>query len=841
MKKNLTKAGPSSNKPYTMNRPRINALLEEAVQSSLVTISAPTGFGKTQAVASFLESTTQPAVWHQFTLLDNLPTRFWESLMQTVSLHYPKLAEKLKTLGFPASLYDFHRVLQTLNESLSENSSPILFIFDDFHIIDESSVIKFFEYLLAAKLENISFIFITRNPEINFAFEKPFTITLENLRFTKEEIHQFFAEKGIQLNNDEFENIYSQTAGWPLAINLVSLQVANGYTDVHSCLLYSRSLIFSLIENEIFSSYSREERLFFILTSMLNSFPKDLLMSVGANIKKDIPVLLQNNIFVSYDVHAQTYYFHQIFLDFLREKEHLVNDTQKKDILLKAGDWSKQNGFFIDAIYYYDIIGNKNRIADVIQSFGGIRLPRTDAQMLINYIETFSEEFMKMHIMCSIVYAMLLYNNLEFEKAKSQIKLVQKQLDTKEDTLENQKLRGEALVGEGLIALGTGSLDYIKIFQQASILLPNGSSHWKEKLRLLEYNNALNISNSGKDELDKTAESLLVGMPHISKILHNAGYGLEQLAVAEKHFLRGNFKAAQIHAYNALYMADEKNQIDIANNSLFLLLRISVLTGAVKDTETLLARLEKKAKNTDIRSQKGIDIALSWFYSEMGDARKTFAWNNYDENDNSPPTSIEKDYLLQIRCLIEDEDYAKALALTTKTERIFKKKNAVIPLIYLMLYRTIILYSVEDKKQSADSLLTAYKLSVENKIITPFIEFGHKARPALNHFRENLPENIPAEWLNTIYAKATTYAKRRLHIVSHFNKLENPTLPEHNLTTREIELLRNMSQGLTRNEIAESMYVSPHTVKSMLKNVYNKIGALNSADAVRIASDMQVV
>jgi LuxR family maltose regulon positive regulatory protein len=53
-----------------------------------------------------------------------------------------------------------------------------------------------------------------------------------------------------------------------------------------------------------------------------------------------------------------------------------------------------------------------------------------------------------------------------------------------------------------------------------------------------------------------------------------------------------------------------------------------------------------------------------------------------------------------------------------------------------------------------------------------------------------------------------------------------------------LNVLTGLSQGLTREEIAGASGISLNTVKSVIRSVYNKLGALNRADAVRIAANL---
>jgi two-component system NarL family response regulator len=55
------------------------------------------------------------------------------------------------------------------------------------------------------------------------------------------------------------------------------------------------------------------------------------------------------------------------------------------------------------------------------------------------------------------------------------------------------------------------------------------------------------------------------------------------------------------------------------------------------------------------------------------------------------------------------------------------------------------------------------------------------------------------------------------------------------LSTREKEILRGMDKGLTYREIAKMLLISPHTVRTHIRNIYEKIQVKSKGEALRKA------
>ncbi|MBN1628600.1 MAG: response regulator transcription factor [Thermoleophilia bacterium] len=65
---------------------------------------------------------------------------------------------------------------------------------------------------------------------------------------------------------------------------------------------------------------------------------------------------------------------------------------------------------------------------------------------------------------------------------------------------------------------------------------------------------------------------------------------------------------------------------------------------------------------------------------------------------------------------------------------------------------------------------------------------------------------------------------------------ERPVRPEDDLTPRELEVLRALGRGATNHEIAEELFISPHTVKIHVRRILTKMEFRNRQQAAAYAA-----
>ena len=64
---------------------------------------------------------------------------------------------------------------------------------------------------------------------------------------------------------------------------------------------------------------------------------------------------------------------------------------------------------------------------------------------------------------------------------------------------------------------------------------------------------------------------------------------------------------------------------------------------------------------------------------------------------------------------------------------------------------------------------------------------------------------------------------------------------EISLTTREIEVLEQLSKGLKYNAIAENLFLSPGTIRKHVENIYTKLQVHNKLEAIQKAKNNKLI
>jgi LuxR family maltose regulon positive regulatory protein len=321
-------------------------------------------------------------------------------------------------------------------------------------------------------------------------------------------------------------------------------------------------------------------------------------------------------------------------------------------------------------------------------------------------------------------------------------------------------------------------------------------------------------------------------------------YGMDDLAWAELAFFRNDHDRAEQMAYQALFKAQEKNHYEVIGRAIFYLIRINIAGGDIEKIEELLKRTEALVANKSY-SNRNIyyDIQTGWFYSQIGQSGRMASWIKNDVGEGNLEVIVSgMEILLRARYHYARGDYATALRIVKSEAGRHNLGGFLLGRIGQLLLGALCFHGMEDLAAALQALEEAYTLAWPNGFDMPFIERGKTIQPLLAAALKSRSCSIPREWLVRILRGSSAYAKKLYIVAEKFrDRQHEDAAPPVFLPRRELKILIGLSRGLTRQEMAEDGKSSINTVKSVIKSLYDKLGAVNSADAVRIATSMGIL
>lgn len=97
------------------------------------------------------------------------------------------------------------------------------------------------------------------------------------------------------------------------------------------------------------------------------------------------------------------------------------------------------------------------------------------------------------------------------------------------------------------------------------------------------------------------------------------------------------------------------------------------------------------------------------------------------------------------------------------------------------------------------------------------------------------------ETLNGGAAMTPSIALKTLKLLREPIIFENVNKEEYNLTSRETEVLEQLSKGLKYNAIAENLFLSAGTIRKHVENIYTKLQVHNKLEAIQKAKSNKLI
>ena len=856
-----------------ISRDNLLIYLNENINRSLTLVSAGAGFGKSTLISSWLDSIIFRNCWFSIDEQDNDIRNFLSYFIASIQTIIPNFGQNIYRNIFSPNINSIDNLTNNLINDLYVLNKYTLLVLDDFQHIKNKDITNLISNILKHHIKNFHLVIISRTEpplplhKLN-ADNKIKHINSSHLKLNNHEIKEFlqnnfnYDEQIISLFNNKFE-------GWITGIRLLKIHLS--YTN------YDKNKLKNIIQDsKISKTYFIEELIkqldnktlkFLLQTSVFQKFNAELTDYVLSqegdilNSKNEINQILNKNLFlINLDNTNVWFRYHHLFQETLQnEFEKKYNKKETTELHKKAVEWYIKNKLFEEAFYHITQINNVEIIADFI---------RNNMYMPLNINKWFVLEKWLKHIPDNIinkcpvlltaemwvmqhkgVYWIIpeLINNVEkiknnnielYNSIKHQLVFFNAVINfwsgNIEKSIEQFSFVRKKIASDNLGAIGLSSIYYAV----ASQMLGNGDSVYKDIQVEINRNNlpvdykiillaSLVYMRLLNGDL-YTAERITKRIARLSTETNNNFY------IVWQEFFMGYINFQQNKTKKAL--SNYKKVLDLV-----YLLNTHAPIDAFAGTLITLKLLGNNNKTKDINNEL-TSFIYEWSnpaYNTIAQSLKTHLLILNDEIEKASEEFKKIEMSFDTKTVIFNIEvpritHCKLLLKTNKKQdEVINKLNDIYnyvtkynntpQTIDILILLSVAYYKKNNTLKAIDYLEKAIILAEKGHFIYPFIEQTDTVRILLPKIKSD-DENIS----NFIL----------LLIKSIPNKNNNPSIK---LSKREIDIINQLSNQLSNQEIANNLFISNSTVKRHTINIYHKLKVNNRYDAVEKYKKMKVI
>ncbi len=397
-----------------VSRRAVNRKLEEALNRRLTVISAPAGCGKTSAVLKWLETVPMPAAWFTIDAGDNDSAAFWRYFCAALDAVLPGISRDTEYVFSSPELQNANIHINIIIDRLSE-APAFLLVLDDLHLITDNDILQGLSYLIDYLPAKMHLLLISRTePVMNMARHKikwqTHSLNETDLRFSEEDILNFYHARGCTLAEDDLRSVESYTEGWAAALVAVSMSMERAGTSsvIAAALAQSSRDIGEYLKDEVLTAWSPEKRDFAMKTSILETLTVPLCNAVTS--KDDAGRLLReiserNGFLTALDGEGREYRYHHLFSRFLYSLLAEAMPEELTGLHDRAAQWYLNNDLLSEAMEHLLSGGLYEKAYEIIEHRVDHLINRNEFGLLLSWIGRLPEEYRKNSFKIAVIHS----------------------------------------------------------------------------------------------------------------------------------------------------------------------------------------------------------------------------------------------------------------------------------------------------------------------------------------------------------------------------------------------------------------------------------------------------
>lgn len=859
----------------------------------LALIVASAGYGKTALVSGWIAQSPLKVTWFSIDAGDNDPVRFWDYVIAAIRTAYPDIGEQSLTLLHEPQPLPIETILSTLINELSALPDLLVLVLDDYHIIESSAIHEGLAFLVEHMPAQMRLIMTTRtDPPLPLARMRVRSQLLElrsaDLRFSPPQIATFFTDvMGLTLTTEEVTTLDTRVEGWIAGLQLagLALQGKSDPAEFIASFAGDHRYVLDYLGDEILDRLPEAMQQFLLQTSILERLHADLCDTIigAAESRTALEYLERNHFFVvALDDKRQWYRYHRLFADFLQHRLKRKYPDRAKELHQRASHWFERNGLQSEAISHALAAQDYERAAELVQSIAELLIwRRAEHNTLLGWLTTLPDSVMQIYPRLYLYHAWVLHLTNQMSAAKQRIRDAESALNHAVGNPDPLIAGMLAAVHSTLTGLHQQFPETLTLSRKALELLPEEAVSWRcmaainlgvtcayigevhEAVAVLSY--AMELSQEIGSSFAmlsafwhlsslQTAQLALRAAENTCQQLEHAAHvpGLQRfpisgyvaLLLGEISMERNDLETAE------RYLLESAEQINPESFPLALLRayvalsRLKALEGDTEGAEyywQCCEQLERMSKLQGRATLLSISRARRWLEQGNFEAVERWAAENRLGHNDEFSYHREAHYLMLARLYIAKGNRAdKALYLLERMVKRAEVSQRQGSLIRALILQAVTFHASNDGQKAAESLARALSLAEREQPLRVFADEGHPVALLLEkildrHRKGQLALPISPEYvarLLTVMGKRSLSPAPTRRAVGHLADA---------LSTRELEVLRLLADGLESNEIAERLFIAVDTARKHIKNIYSKLGVHSRWEAIKHAEEYRLL